>query len=108
MATTWQCDTHHPHKQTIGYGQYFGAKDGFTLVLGAYLVWPLRLPLVWMQLPTTKSEPALDFWNWNPNPGLKLDLVPEQKLEPRPGSRTGTRFLIGPDTRSGTGTRTQF
>jgi len=67
-------------------------------VLGGYLVWPLRLP--------TKSEPAPDFWNWNPNPGLKLDPVLEQKLEPRPGSRTGTRFLIGPDTR--TGTKTQF
>jgi hypothetical protein len=30
---TWQCDTRHPHKQTIGYGQYLGAKDEFTLVL---------------------------------------------------------------------------
>jgi hypothetical protein len=78
----------------------FGAKDGFTLVLGGYLVWPLRLPLLWFQLPRTKSQQALDFWNWNPNAGLKLDPVLEQKLEPRPGSRT--------DTRSGTRTKTQF
>jgi hypothetical protein len=35
---TWQCDTRHPHKQTIGYGQYLGAKDEFK-VLGGYLVW---------------------------------------------------------------------
>ncbi len=76
--------------------------------MGGYLVWPLRLSLVWFQLPRTKLEPALDFWNWNPNPGLKLDPILEQKLVPRPGSRTGTRFLTGPDSRSGTGTKTQF
>jgi len=58
--------------------------------------------------PRSESEPALDFWNWNPNPGLKLDPVLEQKLEPRTGSRTGTRLLIGPDPISGTGTKTQF
>jgi hypothetical protein len=75
--------------------------DGAVVGAGSvWPVWPLRLPLVWFQLHRTKSEPALDFWNWNPNPGLKLDPVLEKKLEPRPGSRTDTRFGIG--------TKTQF
>ncbi len=28
------------------YGEYLGAKDGFTLMLGGYLVWSFRLLLV--------------------------------------------------------------
>jgi hypothetical protein len=53
----------------IGYGEYLGAKDGFTLVLGGYLVWLFRLSLVWIQLPKTESKATLDFWKWNPNLG---------------------------------------
>jgi hypothetical protein len=49
---TWQCDTHHPQKKKkIGYGQYLGAKGGFTLVLGGYPV--CLVPI------TQKLEPIL-------------------------------------------------
>jgi hypothetical protein len=54
-------------KKKIGYGQYLGAKGGFTLSLCGYPVWPVR---TWFgnQIGTRS-----DFWKFKtgPSSGLK-------------------------------------
>jgi hypothetical protein len=58
-------------KKKIGYGQYLGAKGGFTLVLGDYPVWPVR---TWFRLPSPNLEPGLIFGKFKtgPSSGSKI------------------------------------